>query len=803
MKRPLLPVALLLAAGIVLANFVEVSLLPLFAAAWLLSTLALAWPRMRTLLLVPAVFLAGWVNLTWRTAVLSPCDLRVLVGEQAALVTLRGVIGGTPSQRVTLRDEEEVWRTLVTLEVTELRVGQQPWQPARGTVQTRTKGLCLTNLFHGQPVEVSGVCESPPGPVAPGLFDYRTHLKRLGIHHQLRVSGESEWTALGRTNPPPWTERFRTWAQQTLSRGLPEVDEPLRLQWAMVLGWKTALTGEVSEPFMRSGTMHIFAISGLHIALIAGILLALFRLFNVPRSACGAVVIPLIWFYTAATEWQASAIRSTVMMTIIIAGWALRRPTDLGNSLAGAAFVILLWDPLQLFQASFQLSFGAVMSIALLLPVLEDARRRLVKTDPFLPPTLRSRWERFAYWSANHLTKALATSLAACLGTAPLIACYFHLFTPVSLFANLAVVPLSGLALMSGLGSVICGDWLPWAGELFNHSGWFFMLCMVKASEWATQLPAAYAYVAAPSWLTMGLYYLLLLAPPAGWFSGKLRWWTIGAIGLLAAAWFGSWLHTRAATRVTILPLRGGFGAWVDAPGRRGDWLIDCGGVAAVEMVTTPFLRAEGVNTLPRLALTHGDVLHVGGGTNLMRCFEIGQFCTGPLWFRSLPYRQVVAAWTNQPAPITKLQAGDRLGSWTVVHPQAQDRFPTADDNSLVLRGEWGGRRLLLCADLGPAGQRALWQRAADLRADIVVSGLPKDGEPLQDALLDRIRPRLIIVADAEVPAFEQAGLALKRRLGRRPTPVIFLRESRAVVLEFRGGHWKARGLEGEVERGE
>src|SRR5260221_6202756 len=133
----------------------------------------------------------------------------------------------------------------------------------------------------------------------------------------------------------------------------------------MTLGWKTALNNEVADPFMRSGTMHIFAISGLHIALIAGILVSLLRVLKVPRAACGLIVIPLIWAYTGVTGWQASAIRSTVMMTIIIAGWSLKRPSDLLNSLAAAAFIILLWEPQQLFQASFQLSFSVVLSLAL------------------------------------------------------------------------------------------------------------------------------------------------------------------------------------------------------------------------------------------------------------------------------------------------------------------------------------------------------------------------------------------------------------------------------------------------------
>src|SRR6185436_10123106 len=176
----------------------------------------------------------------------------------------------------------------------------------------------------------------PRSAIAPGLFDYRAYLKRQYISCQLKTRGVVDWKLDRTTTPlmqPPLGERFLTWAKATLARGLPAEDEPLRLQWAMTLGWKTALTGEVSEPFMRSGTMHIFAISGLHIALIAGLLVALFRVFQVPRSICGAFVIPLIWIYTGFTGWQASAIRSTVMMSVIIAGWSLNRPSNLLNSL--------------------------------------------------------------------------------------------------------------------------------------------------------------------------------------------------------------------------------------------------------------------------------------------------------------------------------------------------------------------------------------------------------------------------------------------------------------------------------------
>jgi len=118
--------------------------------------------------------------------------------------------------------------------------------------------------------------------------------------------------------------------------------------------------------------MHLFAIDGLRIALVSGILITLLRVLRLSRAVCGLLCIPALWFYTAATGGEPSAIRASVMMTIVIGGWALNRPGDLLNSLAAAALVILVWDPTEMFAAGFQLSFLVVLIIALMLPPLND-----------------------------------------------------------------------------------------------------------------------------------------------------------------------------------------------------------------------------------------------------------------------------------------------------------------------------------------------------------------------------------------------------------------------------------------------
>ena len=798
MKRPLVGATLAYVGGLLLAECFQPPLAGLFAISLGLAAAALCLARARAWLLWPLLLFTGWTNLVSRTVPISPHDLRLSQGEAAELVAVRGKLCETPAHRIYARDEEERVRSIAQVRVSHLQRRGANWQPAVGEVLVLTPAMLPDEFFAGRLVEIAGVLAPPPVPIAEGLFDYRAHLRRQGIHYQLTASATNDWRLLDARTTPPLSDRFLRWARATLARGLPEEDEPLRLIWAMTLGWKPALTQEVYEPFMRSGTMHIFAISGLHIALIAGILAGLLRVFRVPRIWCGWGVIPLIWFYTAATGWQPSAIRATVMMSIIIGGWALQRPSDLVNSLAAAALIILLWDPQQVFGASFQLSFLVVLAIALLLPPLEAARDRLLQTDPLLPPELLPRWRRWLRTPLRWVTTSLAVSLAAWLGSLPLTAYYFHLFSPVTLLANLCIVPLSSLALAASLGSLLCGPWLPWATECFNFSGWWWMQCMVKLSDWATLLPGAYWYVRAPSGLDMVIYYLILAGVLSGWLlAAERRVWVLAGAAGLFGFYLIQWQVARPPASLTVIPVNGGMATCFHDPVQRGTWLMDCGATNPVQFITKPFLRAQGVNRLPALILTHGDLRHIGGAGLVADMFRARQILISPVRFRSPTYRQLTQQFERTPQRLRKISRGDALGPWTVCHPANGDRFGRADDGAVVLSGSLHGARVLLLSDLGRAGQDALLQRTPDLRADIVVTGLPSQEEPLSEALLDAIQPRLLVVADSEFPASERASAKLRERLARRSTPVIYTRSAGAVTIEFRRSGWQVRAMNG------
>ena len=803
MNRPLIVVVIFYAVGLLLGQWFQPALAMLFGISFAILVPTILFKRLRPFLIWPLLLMAGWTNLVFHTAVLSPNDLRSFVKNEPVLAEVRGKIVETPRLKIIERRNQELEHSLAVVQVSALCLegsADRLWLPTDGKIMVATPGALATNFFAGQNVEVSGVIAAPPLPPAEGLFDYRDYLQTRGIYFELKVQSAGDWR-LGSpaVSSPTLADRFLNWSRRTLAMGLPSEDESLRLLWAMTLDWRTAFTGDISDPFLQAGTMHIFAIDGLRIALFSGMLVALMRVLRISRAWCGLIAIPLIWFYTAATGWESSAMRASLMMTIVLGGWALKRPGDLLNSLALAGFIILLCEPRQLFEASFQLSFFVMLTIALMLPPLNDWFDRRLRHDPLLPDELLPGWQKKFLWLARKFARYFALALAAWIGSVPLSIKYFHLFSLISTPANIVAVPLGTLALMANLGALITGDWFPWATILFNHAAWFFMVAMSWVSVKFASLPGAFFYMPDISWFTIGIYYATVIALFSGWLRTTRRKLSAGVVLIFIAAFYVvRWEHSRAETDLTVLPLNGGHAIYVDATGRAHDLLVDCGNQQAVEGTLKDFLRAHGVNSIPRLVLTTGDIRNVGGAGSFDQIFGIRELWTSAAKFRSGAYRETVAAFEKPPDRHKILNGGDTMGNWQVLYPNGTNNFPRADDDALVMKGNVNQTRILLLSDLSRTGQDILLTHPETLRTDIVVAGLPAKGEPLCDALIDAIKPQVIIIADSELPVQRRANRALRERLERKNIPVIYTRDAGAVTISVRPGSWNVRTMDGQ-----
>ena len=574
MKRPLLPVALLYIGGILCGEYVRPALPILFGVSFLAAAIALAFPRGRFWLTGLLVVLTGWTGACWHAAILAPDDLRLQLGQRTEETRLRGMILAPPAQRIFERGGQEYSHSSVLIEANGIFVGNA-WQPALGKVIATAPGALSPDFFEGQSVEIAGVAHPPDGPAARGLFNARAYYAREGVFYQLQAASTNDFRLAnkGASERLPASERFRRWAMKTLAIGLPGEDEPLQLAWTLLLDWKPPQWADIEEPFMQAGTYHIFAVDGLRIGLLTMISIVFLRLLQLPRVFCGAVLIPILWFYVDLTGWPASAVRAAIMVSVVVAGWVLRRPGDLINSLCAAALIILVWQPEQLFQPGFQLSFLVVTCIALIVPpVNERLHRKLFSGDPLLPDTLQPRWPTILYKPANYLVETFSLSLAAWVGSIPLGAYYFHVFTLVSVPANCVVVPATGLALISGMGSLLAGAWWPGLAALFNNATWALMKFILWFSRWAATWPVGHFNAAAPSALVCGFYYAALFMIVTGWiFRSRFRWAVSSAVLVAGACLAVHWAVASRTAHIDVLATQRGAGdfcGFIRKPGK-------------------------------------------------------------------------------------------------------------------------------------------------------------------------------------------------------------------------------------------
>ena len=801
-KRPFLPVALCFAAGVLAADMISFWLPGLFILAFVLALACLCWEAKRGLLLWLLLVCAGGVRQSLDLQPLSPIDLRLIESGKDELVTVLGRLRETPRERLTVIRGRQTWRSKGVLQVEGIARGDQI-QKAAGLVVAQAGDLLPSDFFAGRAVAISGVLKSPPGALAEAMFDYRSYLRRQNIYFELDARETNSWSVrweAKQPSRPPLGDRFVAWSRKILALGLTEEDVPMRLDFAMALDAKGALTEDVVEPFLRAGTYHIFAVDGLRIGLISGIFLGLFRAGRIPKTAAGLMVIPILWFYAATTGWAASAIRATVMMSVILAGWSVRRPSDLLNSMCAAACLILAWQPQQLFQAGFQLSFVVVVCIALLSPVLRRIEFR--RPDPLAPPSPPA----FPAWFltvSRYLKEILLASIVAWLGSIPLTAYYFNLFSLASVPGNVLVVPVCVLCLICNLLSLLTGALLPGIAILFNNAAWLLMKVIALASAWTAALPAGYFYVASPSLVSIILYYLVLLTILTGWlFSFSRKKWVFAFIALLSGAWLCQKWEARRTDSLYVLSDRGSEILFLSTPNSAETMLVNAGRSNTVERLIKPFLRAHGVNRLPFLLLTHGDAPHAGGLKPIEAEFRPLLELSGPARARSSAFDALRAESRQGKAHWEEITTDAHAGPWAVLYPPAAPRPARSQDDAVVLRGDFNGARVLALSNLGWVGQRALLARQIDLHVDILIASIPSGGEAVSDSLLTAVHPALIILDDGEPGSAMHAPEALRSRLEARHECVIWFHETGSIKLEFKPGLWKAVSADGrEVAR--
>jgi competence protein ComEC len=347
-------------------------------------------------------------------------------------------------------EKEKTYKTVIALDDIKTKTG---WQKTSGKIYLYLKKENASLPQYGDIVLVKGAPQLVPAPGNPGEFDYQAYLARQNIFHQHFVKAE-DYKIAGHSEPNPilaWSIFLRRKADAILKKYIPSENE-YKIASALVLGIRNSLDNEIKNAYSNTGTMHILAVSGLHIVLIFQILSLIFaplKKIKYSQIFLPVIFIILLWFYALITGLSASVLRAVTMFTFVIVAKAINRNSNIYNTLALSAFLLLLIDPMLIMDVGFQLSYVAVLGIVYLHP-------KIYQSIDFKSAIVEKAWE---YTSL---------SLAAQLATFPLGLLYFHQFPVYFLISNYLVIPISFLALYFGLALLAAG-WIPLVATVLGY----------------------------------------------------------------------------------------------------------------------------------------------------------------------------------------------------------------------------------------------------------------------------------------------------------------------------------------------
>lgn len=611
----------------------------------------------------------------------------------------------------------------------------------------------------------------------PGGFDYAAFMWRQGVRVRASIGHAAAVARLGNAAPPParWVNRWRLHMRQAIKRALPP--ESAGLLAALAIGDGRGIPEEVRERFQAAGVAHLLAISGTHLGLVAGLafLLARWGLACLPyallrrltnritlRQAAGVTALLAVTGYALLSGGRTPTLRALVMVWMVMLALLSGRTSHGVTALALAALAILLVDPVSLGEASFQLSFAAVLAILLVVPRLTPPAQA--------PPSAGERIRRWAVATG-------AVTVVAGLATAPLVAWHFGQVTWPGFLSNLVLVPVMGtvvlpLAVGAAVAAPLSGG-LPLAGAV----AWLLARFLDAVGSFAA-LPGALTRVPTPPLALVGLTYAVALTALWGREHLDRRTAVTGAAVFLLA--WGAALHPGPPTgqlRVAVLDVAQGDAAVVTGPD--GTTLVIDGGTRMGRfdlgrLAVSPYLTHHGIGRVTLLA-SHVQMDHAGGLIYLARTFRPDTlFTNGEARPQARFARDLHRAMARAGTAETVLARGRPFhplpGVRTqVLNPGAEGSpFSDGNDRSLVVRLRYGRHSFLFPGDIEAPAESLLTASGADLSATVLK--VPHHGSATSstEAFLARVAPRLAVVSAGADNPYGHPSPAVIRRYRER-----------------------------------
>ena len=575
----------------------------------------------------------------------------------------------------------------------------------------------------GDELRLYGELSVPRTVLNPGEFDYGSFLAQRNIHAVFQTIGQKSVRVI-RVGSRFLPSRILAETRRSLAVLIDKlyVRPEAAILKALVLGLRSDVAPEVRDQFMKTGTIHLLAISGMNITMIAGTFYLMFLFSGLGYRKTAFLTILIVIVYVGLAGAGIPVQRAGYGSVLVLAGVLIGRPANLLNALCFAFFILLLWNPKSLWNIGFQLSFLSVFSLMLVLPLLS----------------------RFSAW-----TLSLGSSLAVLFGTFPVVLYHFNIFSSVSIFANLIAIPLFDAALFSSLLTLIVSG-IPFLNMLLiKGSSWFLEIGLV----WIQYLSIwrwGYWFLARPSLGRLAAYYTsmaMILLFHKNVFRGKrflmagfICCWTIVSISFfIGSGEKGFELTILASGSNQIVHARFSNGAhWLlnagkNFPSDQGEWLI------------APFLRNRGIQRLEGVLLTDLSKKHTGGLASVLRDFSIHHLLY-PGTFSYLPdeFHKTLLK-LNRKAKIFQ-QGGEVLMGAEKIRIITQSQKGTA---LLMESDPW---RILVISRWNPELFKGLLRSHKDaVEVHAVFLPASRQGIPseFQD-WLDRVRPLLVVLPDLQ-----------------------------------------------------
>jgi len=729
-RAPLVPVALAAALGLMTDRYAQ----PALAAELLVAVGGLvAWgvSRRAAWLWLAAVGLAAAHHQTHRTAFAAD-DIAGFATARPAPARVRGTLDEEPMRFRAPRPDPLQGRTpaptastILAVTAVETRDG---WRPASGRAKLTVDGR-LDVLHLGDTVEVVALLSLPDGPSNPGEVDYAGLLRDRRVTAQLRGRGSVEAvTRLDegwRHSPLGRVAAVRGWGTRTLTEAI-DADEA-GLAAALLLGDGTALDRAEWDAYVRTGVVHVLAISGQHLVVLSVFAWFVLRLAGVRRRHGAWAVALLLIGYAILTGGRPSAVRAAVMVAVVCGAIVLRRPQRPANAFAVAWLVVLGLNPTDPFTAGCQLSFVSVF-------VLVWGAGRWLAPRPLTPleeliDESRTLAEKAVRTGVRWVGVAFAVSLILGVVNGPLVLAWQNIASPVGVLLGPPLVFLTSVALVAGflvLLTAPLAGWLAW--PFARVTEWCLAGCgwLVELAE---RVPGGWVYAPAPpTWWLVGFYagvasVVLLQGRPRRVAIVALAAWTL--LGLVPPA------RQLPADELRVTFLHVGHGACVVIEPPDGRVILyDAGttlGPDAIRRTVAPYLWHRGVRRVDEVFLSHADLDHFNGVPALLDRFPVGLVTLTPSFHErpTAAVRATLEALEKRGVPTRVAAAGNVFTAGDVVfevlHPPTAG--PDGEENvrSLVLLVRHAGNTVLLTGDLEGAGQERVTRLPAP-RVDVMLA---------------------------------------------------------------------------------